>query len=84
MAEELDTADKPISHPNPFFCPRVSAQRRKSVPFISFGFTTGLPRPALPCPAGGGKNLSAIASSNLRLINFPIDTAAFHQLLMGT
>ena len=66
-----ENADKTKIHPNPFLCPFVSVQSLRSVPLISFGFTTALPRPGRESPFvfSGGTDIvlsDILATSNLR------------------
>ena len=48
MVETLAMAESKSSQPSPPRCPLVRSHSLRSVPFISLGFTTGLPRWPFP------------------------------------
>ncbi len=78
------SADRSKIHPSPPRCPRVSCQRRVSVPFMFLGFTTTPPRPGREIPvrlAGGATPFfSAIfRASNLRAVDRPVSFARCQQ-----
>ena len=66
MVDALATAESSISHQSTCLWPCVSSHSLRRVPFISFGFTTGLPRWPFPKEEGGGAiSLLMPVTSNL-------------------